>query len=207
LRTLVSNQNYSLTSTRLLLALATVIVALSPGAVRADEQGAFKGTLTVQFTGSQQCAAGDTSCITCVHNSGFYVEAQGLANTSLGPLFAKVLKCFNPNKAPYGTYAGTMTLSVTPPVTPPSVIASPKDFLTLAYSGQNDDGGDFYSFQPFSGKLAVTGGAGKFQGARGAVTFIAQSGPSIAASEYGVPASPFSNAGLAFYYIQGTIDH
>jgi hypothetical protein len=151
----VSTRGLRLLSTALLLALAATTIALRPKPVRADKQGSFKGTLTVQFTvtnnqTTQQCASGDTNCSRCVQDSGFYVEAQGLADTSLGPLFAKVLKCFSPlstPKYPYGTYLGTMTLSTTPPVTLPSLNPSPKDILTLVYSGHNDDGGDFYGFQ------------------------------------------------------------
>jgi hypothetical protein len=157
----------------------------------------FKGTLTVQFTGSQQCAPGDANCSQCVQNSGFFIEAQGIGDTSLGPLFVKVLKCFYPDKPPYGTYAGT--LSTTAP--------NGSDSLTWDYSGQNDNGGDFYGFGPFSGKLTVTGGTGKFKGARGDATFTAASGPSIAASAYPATApSPFNIQGMAFYYLQGTID-
>jgi hypothetical protein len=117
-------------------------------------------------------------------------------------LFAKVLKCFNPAKGKYGSYAGTMTLSVTPPVTSPSLIPPPKDILTLTYSGQNDDGGDFYGFQPFSGSLTPVknGSSGKFQGAQGAITFIAQSGPAFATS-----GANFGFTGNAFYSLQGTI--
>jgi hypothetical protein len=186
-----------------LLAVAVATIALTPRAVRADDQGLFKGTLTVQFTATtQQCASGDGNCAQCVQNSGFYVEAQGVADTSLGPLFAKVLKCAYPTAA-FGTYVGTMILS---PTAPPSA-GTPKDYLTLAYSGQNDDGGDFYGFQPFSGKLTVKSGAGKFQVARGAITFIAQSGPSVAASLFGATTSPFSLTGNAFYSLRGTIGY
>jgi hypothetical protein len=120
---------------------SSVAVAQEQGA----EQGAFKGTLTVQFTLSQECNTGDSTCSQCVQAGGFFAEAQGIAETTLGPLFAKVLKCFNPNstaQAPYGTYAGTLTLSVNPPVTPPSLLPPPKDVLTLTYSGKNDDAGD-----------------------------------------------------------------
>lgn len=42
-----------------------------------------------------------------------------------------------------------------------------KDSLTWTYSGKNDNGGDFYGFQPFSGTLTITSGTGKFAGARG----------------------------------------
>jgi hypothetical protein len=180
-------------------------IGASPRAVRADDQGAFNGTLTVQFTGSQQCDSGDSVCSQCVQ-SGLFIEAQGIAETTLGPLFAKVLKCFYPNSPPYGTYAGTMTLSLTPPVTPPSVIAPPKDVLTLTYAAKNDDGGDFYGFQPFSGKLTVGSGTGKFQGAQGTLTFMAQSGPSLVGAEFGATPSPFGVTGNAFYLIQGTIN-
>jgi hypothetical protein len=46
--------------------------------------------------------------------------------------------------------------------------------LPLTYSGQNTDAGDFNGFQ-----LTVESGGGKFQGARGTVTFIAQSGSAL----------------------------
>ena len=127
LRRPASKRNAHLIATGLLLALAVTAIALRPKAVRADDQGAFQGTLTVQFTGSQQCNSGDSTCSQCVQ-SGVFVEAQGIAQTTLGPLFAKVLKCFYPNNSPYGTYAGTMTLSLTPPVTPPSVLAPQRMF-------------------------------------------------------------------------------
>jgi hypothetical protein len=199
----VSTRGLRLISTAL-LAVAATTVALRPKPVRADEQGSFRGTLTVQFTAATthaQCAS--TDCNNCIQISGLYIEAQGLADTSLGPLFAKVLKCLNPAKGKYGSYAGTMTLSVTPPVTPPSLIPPPKDILTLTYSGQNDDGGDFYGFQPFSGSLTPVknGSSGKFQGAQGAITFIAQSGPALATSG----AANISYSGNAFYSLHGTI--
>jgi hypothetical protein len=186
-----------------LLALAATTVALGPKPVRADEQGSFKGTLTVQFTAATthaQCSSGDGTCNTCIQNSGFYIEAQGLADTSLGPLFAKVLKCSYPPSPSFqfGNYVGTMTLSPTPP---PSV-GSPKDYLTLIYSGQNNDAGDFYGFQPFGGKLTVTRGFGKLQGAKGAIMFIAQSGLAFATSG----AANISYSGNAFYSLQGTIN-
>jgi hypothetical protein len=188
--------------------VAAAAIALMPKAVWADDQGAFQGTLTAQFTGSQQCAAGDSTCNSCVSQTGaFFVDAQGIAQTTLGPLFAKVLKCFNPNSTKFGGYAGTLTLSVTPPVTQPSLIPPPTDILTLTYSGQNTDAGDFYGFEPFKGKLTVVSGAGKFQGAQGTLTFIAQSGPSFVATELGGSAgNPVAFAGNAFYLLQGTIN-
>jgi hypothetical protein len=205
-----SKRNAHLVAKGILLALAVTAIDLKSKAVRADQQGAF-GTLTVQFTESQECASRDSICSQCVQAGGLSIEAQGIAETTLGPLFAKVLKCFNPNPTsqfPYGTYAGTLTLSTTPPVTPPSLISAPKDILTLTYSGQNTDAGDFYGFQPFIGQLKVESGAGKFQGAQGTIAFNAQSGPSLVGTEFGVPtgASPFGVTGNAFYLLQGTIN-
>jgi hypothetical protein len=63
-----------------------------------------------------------------------------------------------------------------------------------------------YGFGPFSGKLTVESGAGKFQGAQGTITFTASSGPSVVAAEFGVAPSPFAWTGNAFYLLQGTID-
>jgi hypothetical protein len=60
------------------------------GAAQAAESVPFKGTFTVQFTGSQACADGDTNCTACVHNSGFYIEAQGIADTSMAGLGRKL---------------------------------------------------------------------------------------------------------------------
>jgi len=196
LRSPVSKRNLSLISTGLMLASAVMTVALRPRTVQADERVPFKGTLTAQFTGSQYCASGDTNCTTCVSNSGLYIEAQGIADTSLGQLFVKVLKCFDPTQPPYGTYAGTLNMAA----------PNGNDALTWAYSGKNDNGGDFYGFGPFSGKLTIKAGTGKFEGSRGIATFTAASGPSIAATAYPAPPSPFSMQGMAFYYVQGTID-
>jgi hypothetical protein len=183
-------------------------IALKPKAVRADDQGAFQGTLTVAATASQQCASGDSTCNSCVSQTGsFFVDAQGIAQTTLGPLFAKVLKCFNPNSTKFGGYAGTLTLSATPPVTEPSLIPPPTDILTLTYSGRNTDAGDFYGFEPFMGKFTIVSGAGKFQGAQGTITFIAQGGPAFVATEVGGSAgNPVAFTGNAFYLFQGTIN-
>jgi len=197
LRNPVSKRNLSLISLGLLIALAGMAVTLRPKAARADEGVPFRGTLSVQFTGSQVCANGDTNCTTCVGNSSFYVEAQGIANTSMGPLFVEVLKCFNPvgGLQHFGTYAGTLTTTA----------PNKKDSLTWAYSGQNDNGGDFYTFGPFSGTLTITGGTGKFANAHGSAAFTAASGPSFTATAFPGPPSPFSMAGMAFYFVEGTL--
>jgi hypothetical protein len=196
LRNPVSKRNLSMISPGLLIALAVMTVALRPRAAKADEGAPFRGTLAVQFTGSQVCASGDTNCTACVANSSFYVEAQGIANTSLGTLFVEVLKCFNPAGGSFGTYAGTLTTTA----------PNRRDSLTWAYSGQNDGtAGDFYGFGPFSGRLTITGGTGKFQNAHGSATFTAASGPSFTATAYPGPPSPFSMAGMAFYSLEGTL--
>jgi len=196
-RNQVSKRNLTFISLGLLIALVVMTVALRPRAAQADEGVPFRGTLSVQYTGSQVCASGDTNCTSCVASSSFYVEAQGIANTSLGPLFVEVLKCYNPVGGPQqlGTYAGTLTTTA----------PNKKDSLTWAYSGQNDNGGDFYTFGPFSGTLTITGGTGKFANAHGSAAFTAASGPSFTATAFPGPPSPFSMAGMAFYSVEGTV--
>ena len=180
----------SLISIGFLLAMALIAVAFLPRSAQANGGTPFKATLPVQFVASQICAPGDASCSACVDQNGFYVEAQGLADTSLGPLFAQVLKCFYPNEPPFGTYAGTLT----------TTSPNGKDSLTWAYSGKNDNGGDFYGFQPFSGTLTITGGTGKFARAHGSATFTAAGPPALIAGP-----SPIQLAGTAFYYVQGQL--
>ena len=83
LRNPVSNRNFSLISLVLLIALAVMLVAAKPRATHADEGVPFKGTLSVQFIGSQACIApGDMNCNACINSSSpsLYVEAQGIAN-------------------------------------------------------------------------------------------------------------------------------
>lgn len=174
----------------LLFAMALAAVAFSGRPVQANEGTPFKATLPVQFIASQICAPGDASCLACTNQGGFFVEAQGIADTSLGPLFAQVLKCFNPNDGPFGTYSGTLTTTA----------PNGKDSLTWAYSGKNDNGGDFYGFQPFSGTLTITGGTGKFAGAHGSASFTAAGPPGFTAGP-----SPIQVAGTAFYYVQGRL--
>ena len=75
------------------------------------------------------------------------------------------------------------------------------DSLTWAYSGKNDAAGDFYGFGPFSGTLTISGGTGKFAGARGRARFTAASGPTFTAGP-----SPIQFAGTAFYYLHGRLE-
>ena len=179
-----------------LLALAALTLALKPKTAQAEEGVRFKGTLTVQFVGiptTGGCAVGDTSCITCTSNPGaVYIDAQGIGDTSQGTLFFKLLKCaFAPTQAaPFGSYAGTLTTTA----------PNGKDSLTWAYSGQNDSFGDAYGFGPFSGKLTITGGTGKFDGAQGSATFTAAGGPATPGP------SPNTVVGMAFYSVQGKLE-
>jgi len=192
LRSPVSKRNVILISL-VLLALAAMSLALKPRAAQANDDTPFTGTLTVQVEviTSGGCAPVDGNCTTCVSPSSVFIEAQGIGNTSLGPLFVEVLKCLNFAGGPFGTYAGTLTTTA----------PNQKDSLTWAYSGQNDTQGDFYGFQPFSGNLTITGGTGKFEGAQGSASFTATSGP---ASPGPVPNT--SLVGMAFYSIHGTLE-
>ena len=192
LRTSVSKRNLQLISLSLLLGLAVVTAALrSKAAAQSDEGVPFSGTLTVQFVASQICALGDTNCHACASANNFYVEAQGIGDTSLGTQFVEVLKCFDPNGfGGLGSYAGT--LMTTAP--------NGKDSLTWAYSGQNTTLADFYGFGPFDGTLTIAGGTGKFEGAHGSASFTAASGPTFTAGP-----SPIQNTGTAFYSVHGKV--
>jgi hypothetical protein len=175
-----------------LLALAAITVALRPRTAQANEEVPFKGAFTVQaelITTIGGCAPGDSNCSACLNNSSIYIEAQGIGDTSLGTMFGEVLKCFNPATGSFGTYAGTLTTTA----------PNGKDSLTWAYSGQNDNAGDFYGFGPFSGKLTITEGTGKFAGAQGSAIFTATAGPATAGS------SANSLVLMAFYSVQGKL--
>jgi len=191
LRTPVSKRNLSLISLGLLLGLAVMTAALRSKAAQSDEGVPFSGTLTVQFVISQICAPGDTNCTACTGTNNFYVEAQGIGDTSLGTQFVEVLKCFDPNGfGGLGSYAGTLTTTA----------PNGKDSLTWAYSGQNSTLADFYGFGPFDGTLTIAGGTGKFEGAHGSASFTAASGPTLTAGP-----SPIQYAGTAFYSVHGKV--
>lgn len=191
LRNTVSKRGLSLISLSLLIGLAAATITLKPKAAQADEGVPFSGTLTVQFVASQICAPDDTNCTACAGVNNFYVEAQGIGNTSLGTMFVEVLKCFDPNGfGGLGSYAGTLTTTA----------PNGKDSVTWSYSGQNTTVADFYGFGPFDGTLIITGGTGKFAGARGSASFTAASGPTFTAGP-----SPIQYAGTAFYSVHGTI--
>jgi hypothetical protein len=175
-----------------LLLLSAMTVVLRPRVAQANEEVPFKGAFTVQaelITTLGGCAPGDSKCSACINNSSVYVEAQGIGDTSLGTMFGEVLKCFNPTAGSFGTYAGTLTTTA----------PNGKDSVTWAYSGQNDNAGDFYGFGPFSGKLTITGGTGKFDDAQGSASFTAVAGPPTAGP------NPNSLVLMAFYSVQGKL--
>lgn len=168
--------------------LVVMTVALKPKAALGSDTVPIKGTFTVQAELISACAPDDANCNACLSSSGFYIEAQGVGDTSQGPLFFEILKCFNPASG-FGTYTGTFTMTA----------PNGKDSVTGTYSGQNDNGGDAYGFGPFSGKLMITGGGGKFEGAHGSASFTAVAGPLTAGP------SPNTNVLMAFYAVQGNL--
>ena len=157
----------------------------------------IRGTLSVQYTGSQVCASDDTNCKACVGNSSFYVEAQGIANTSMGPLFVEVLKCFNPvgGLQRFGTYAGTLTTTA----------PNGKRFPDLGLFRAKRQWGRLLHLRSFQWHVNHHGGTGKFANAHGSAAFTAASGPSFTATAFPGPPSPFSMAGMAFYSVEGTL--
>jgi hypothetical protein len=89
-----------------ILPLAAITAALMAGAARADEGVPFKAAFTVQaelLTAITGCDSQDTNCQACLKNSGFYVEAQGIGDTSQGPLFFEVLNASIQTMAPLET--------------------------------------------------------------------------------------------------------
>jgi len=187
----VLKKRLSLISLGLAFAITLMSTSFSAPAHAQDGTTRLKATLPVQWIATLICAQGDTSCSTCINQNGYYVEAQGLADTTIGPLFVQLSKCWIPNDGQFGTYSGTLTTTA----------PNGKDSLTWVYSGKNDAAPDFYGFQPFSGTLTITAGTGKFGGARGSASFTAAGPPSFTAGP-----SPIQFAGTAFYYLQGRLE-
>ena len=190
-----------------LMALATLALPLTTRAAQTDERGEIAANFTVEFEGTSICPSPDPSgrpalpsslnypsCALCVNGGGFYVEAQGSGYTSLGAMVIEVLKCYNPaGAAGFGSYQGFFQMTA----------SNGTDSMKGTYVGQNFDygpAGDALGFGPFSGTLTVTGGTGKFEGAKGSFTFTALSGP-------GSPGpTPNSVVGNAFYSLQGRVE-
>lgn len=76
------------------LSLASLVSGGAAWAADSQGQGTFiKGTLSVLAVVGRSCAPGDQACNKCVSQdpNNLFVEAQGIAETTLGPLFAQVL--------------------------------------------------------------------------------------------------------------------
>ncbi|SPF54716.1 exported hypothetical protein [Candidatus Sulfopaludibacter sp. SbA4] len=172
-----------------LLALAAMPLALMPAAAQAQGMP-IQGTFTVQFeaiAAIAACGPNDTNCSVCLNNSGLYIEAQGIGNTSLGTLFLEIQKCYyNPG---FGTYKGTFKMTA----------PNGKDSVKGTYTGKDDAPGDAYGFGPFSGTLTIAGGTGSLSRADGSISFTAVGGPATA--------GPSANTyvGMAFYSVQGRL--
>jgi len=133
-----------------LLVLAAMTIVLAPKGAQANEGVPIKGNFTVAFafiTNSNACGVDDT-CMTCINNSGDYIEAQGIGGTSnQGTLFLEVQKCLNPAGGLFGTYAGTFTMTA----------PNGKDSFTGMYSGKNDNTGASISLiQPRSSAMPTS---------------------------------------------------
>lgn len=168
-----------------LIMLATCSAALMANRAWADEATPFKGNFTVAVTfipNVSGCGSGD-NCIACLTGNppGFYIEAQGIGDTSKqGTFFLKIQKCLNPAASAFGSYQGVFTMTA----------PNGKDTLTGTYIGKNTAGGNAYGFGSFNGDLKITGGTGKFDDAHGHLHFTAVAG---------------SNTGAAFYAIEGEV--
>jgi len=141
-------------------------MALIPQAARAAEVP-ISGSFSVFYAADTN--PGTHGC----HASDYFVEAHGIGDTAqLGSLFLDVAKCYMPAAGLYGGYAGSFT-----PRVPNS-----KDTVTGTYTGSNDPYTGYFPnvFGPFHGTLTINGGTGRFEGAKGSVSFTAISGGNVA---------------------------
>jgi hypothetical protein len=165
-------------STSISLVLAAVIVGVAPVPIAADAMVRIDGAFTVTYTRPSPvdyCGGAGAGHVS--------VEAQGIGRLAgLGPMFMTVRKCFTFADS---SYAGTFILT-----------AANGDTLTGTYAGtqnpRNENG-----FGPFQGTLTITGGTGRFDDARGAVTFEAIASPPAV----GVTAGTV--VGTAYYLVRG----
>ena len=104
----------TLSFTSLVIIALTVALALNLPPAFAEESSSISGAFVEQaelIIAISACGPGDTSCTTCLNSSGFFVEAQGLGDTSQGPMYLEIRKCFNPGGGSFGTYDGTFTMT------------------------------------------------------------------------------------------------
>ena len=143
-----------------LLALAAVMVSLTSSAALAGDGMPIEGILAVNFTRSTTSPG------------IFAVSANGIGNLSnVGNLSFQLQKTLD-FTATIPTMVGTFTIT-----------AASGDTFTGTYGGVIT-APDSNGFAAFSGQITVTSGTGRFQGARGSVSFSACSNNGVAAYSF-----------------------
>jgi hypothetical protein len=144
------------------LVLAAVAVGLPPKEVLADDDGVpVKGTFVVSFM--------YPSAVNYCASAGNPIEGRGLGNMSgLGPLFLTVKKC-GTRSGNIVTFHGTVTMTAADGDTLEGVETGTAD-VTLT-----DENG----YRPSQGTFTLTGGTGKFSGARGDLSWTAVQSPTF----------------------------
>jgi hypothetical protein len=173
------------------LAAAAIAVASQPALA---QNMPINGPFTVTFIG--QPADSIPGVSGCTGN--IWVEAHGIGQTILGPMFFTVTKCYNLMNA---TYAGTFRLCFSDALCGPNS----DDSMSGVYAGADDPyKGNFpIVFGPFHGTLTVNAGTGRFEGARGTITFTAMSADNIQYNADGTPAPV--HEGSAYYALRGML--
>lgn len=177
-----------------LLPLAAATIAVATQAAMAQGMP-INGSFTVTFIG--QPANGIQGVSGC--NGNIWVEAHGIGQTSLGPMFLTVQKCYNLMNS---TYAGTFALCLSDASCGPNS----QDSMSGDYAGADDTTYAGYFpivFGPFHGALTVNAGAGRFEGARGTINFGAMSTQNIQYNPDGTIAGV--HEGPAYYALSGTV--
>lgn len=176
-----------------LFPLAAVTIAVACQAAQAQELP-MNGPFTVTYVG--QPADSIPGVPDCTGN--IWVEARGIGQTILGPMFYTVQKCYNLTNF---TYAGTFTLCLSDALCGPNS----KDSMSGVYTGADDayDGHFPIVFGPFHGTLTVNEGTGRFEGARGTINFAAMGAQNIQFNPDGTIAGV--HEGTAYYALRGTL--
>jgi hypothetical protein len=181
-------------STKTLLPLAATAIAVwSQTALAQNMQ--INGPFTVTYIGQPaDTIPGVSGCA-----GNIWVEAHGIGQTILGPMFFTVQKCYNLMNS---TYAGTFVLCLSDAACGPNS----QDSMSGVYAGKDDttyDGHFPIVFGPFHGTLTVNAGTGRFEGARGTITFAAMSADNIQYNADGA-AVPV-HEGSAYYALRGML--
>jgi hypothetical protein len=177
-----------------LLGLAAATIAVATQAALAQEMP-INGPFTVTYIG--QPANSIPGVSGCTGN--IWVEAHGIGQTILGPMFITVQKCYNLMNS---TYAGTFALCLSDASCGPNS----KDSMSGVYAGADDTTYVGYFpivFGPFHGTLTVNAGTGRFEGARGTINFTAMSTQNIQYNPDGTIAGV--HEGPAYYALRGVL--